>query len=74
MKAIQFHEFGDVDVLRLEDIPVPEPKQGEVLIRVQAAGVNADTLQRKTNTFTLLPYHLRQVEKFQARLRSWEKM
>ena len=41
MKAIQFHEFGDVDVLRLEDIPVPEPKQGEVLIRVQAAGVNA---------------------------------
>lgn len=47
MKAIQFHEFGDVDVLRLEDIPVPEPKQREVLIRVQAAGVNADTLQRK---------------------------
>jgi NADPH2:quinone reductase len=48
MKAIQLHEFGDFDVLRLEDIPVPEPKQGEVLIRVQAAGVNfADTLQRK---------------------------
>ena len=48
MKAIQFHEFGDVDVLRLEDIPTPEPKLGEVLIRVQAAGVNfADTLQRK---------------------------
>lgn len=48
MKAIQFHEFGDVDVLHLEDIPVPEPKQGEVLIRVQAAGVNfADTLVRK---------------------------
>jgi NADPH:quinone reductase len=48
MKAIQFHEFGDVDVLRLEDIPTPEPKSGEVLIRVQACGVNfADTLQRK---------------------------
>jgi NADPH:quinone reductase len=48
MKAIQFHEFGDVDVLRLEDIPTPEPKAEEVLIRVQACGVNfADTLQRK---------------------------
>lgn len=48
MKAIQFHEFGDVDVLRLEDIPTPEPKPGEVLIRVEATGVNfADTLQRK---------------------------
>jgi NADPH2:quinone reductase len=48
MKAVQFHAFGNVDVLRLEDILVPEPKSGEVLIRVQAAGVNfADTLQRK---------------------------
>ena len=48
MKAIQFHEFGEADVLRLEDIPVPEPKSGEVLIRVQATGVNfADILQRK---------------------------
>jgi hypothetical protein len=26
MKAVQFHEFGNVDVLRLEDIFVPEPK------------------------------------------------
>lgn len=48
MKAIQFHEFGDADVLHLVDIPVPEPKPGEVLIRVRAAGVNfGDTLQRQ---------------------------
>lgn len=48
MKAIQFHEYGDPAVLQLVDIPVPEPKSGEVLIRVQATGVNfADTLQRK---------------------------
>lgn len=50
MKAVQFHEFENVDVLRLEDILVPEPKSGEVLIRVQAAGVNADTLQRKNQS------------------------
>jgi NADPH:quinone reductase len=48
MKAIQFHEFGNVDVLRLEDIPTPELKPEEVLIKVQACGVNfADTLIRK---------------------------
>lgn len=48
MKAIQFHEYGDADVLRLEDISVPQPKPGEVLIRVEACGVNfADTLQRQ---------------------------
>lgn len=48
MRAIQFHEYGDADVLHLVDIPVPEPKPGEVLIRVQGTGVNfADTLQRK---------------------------
>lgn len=55
MKAIQFHEYGDPNVLRLEDIPVPEPKPGEVLIRVQATGVNfADTLQRK-NQYVYTP-------------------
>lgn len=60
MKAIQFHEFGDPDVLRVVDIPVSEPKPGEVLIRVQATGVNfVDTLQRKINTFILQHYHLR---------------
>jgi NADPH:quinone reductase len=48
MKAVQFHEFGNVDVLRLEDIPTPEPRSEEVVIKVQACGVNfADTLQRK---------------------------
>lgn len=55
MKAIQFHEFGDIDVLRLDDIPVPEPKSGEVLIRVQATGVNfSDILQRK-NQYIFTP-------------------
>lgn len=55
MKAIQFHEYGNPDVLRLVDIPVPEPKQGEVLIRVQSTGVNfADTLQRK-NQYVFTP-------------------
>jgi NADPH2:quinone reductase len=48
MRAIQVQEFGGPEVLRLADLPVPEPGGGEVLIRVSAAGINfADTHQRR---------------------------
>ncbi|MDP9799893.1 NADPH:quinone reductase-like Zn-dependent oxidoreductase [Catenuloplanes nepalensis] len=40
MKAIRLHEHGGPEVLRYEDVPTPEPKPGEVLVRVHAAGVN----------------------------------
>ncbi|MEU6139134.1 NADP-dependent oxidoreductase [Streptomyces sp. NPDC047081] len=40
MRAIRLHEHGGPEVLRYEDVPVPEPKPGEVLVRVHAAGVN----------------------------------
>ena len=40
MKAIRFHEFGEAKVLVHEDVPKPEAKAGEVLVRVRAAGVN----------------------------------
>ena len=41
MKAVRFHEYGGPDVLRYEDAPRPEPKAGELLVRVRAAAVNA---------------------------------
>lgn len=40
MKAAVFSEFGGTDVLRVVDVPVPEPAQGEVLVRVRAASLN----------------------------------
>jgi NADPH:quinone reductase-like Zn-dependent oxidoreductase len=40
MKAVRLHEYGGPDVLRYDDVPVPEPKPGEVLVRVHAVGVN----------------------------------
>ena len=47
VKAIRLHACGGPDVIRLEEIPVPEAQPGEVLIRVQAAGVNfLDPYQR----------------------------
>jgi len=40
MKAIQIHAFGGPEVLKLENVPRPEPGAGQVLVRVHAAGVN----------------------------------
>ncbi len=40
MKAIRVHEVGGPDVLRYEDVPVPTPGPGQVLIRVEAIGLN----------------------------------
>lgn len=40
MKAIRFHAFGGPGVLQHDDVPVPELKSGEVLVRVHAVGIN----------------------------------
>lgn len=40
MKAAVFDEFGGPEVLRIAELPVPEPGAGEVLLRVRAAGLN----------------------------------
>ncbi len=47
MKTIVIREAGGPDMLTLTELPVPEPRHGEVLIEVAAAGVNRpDVLQR----------------------------
>ncbi len=40
MKAIQINETGGPEVLRLVELPIPHPGPGQVLIRVEATGVN----------------------------------
>lgn len=48
MKAVRFLQHGGPEVLQLEDIPKPSPQPGQVLLRVEAAGVNyADTVRRR---------------------------
>jgi NADPH:quinone reductase-like Zn-dependent oxidoreductase len=41
MKAIVYHKYGSPDVLRLEEVPKPIPRDDEVLVKVHGASVNA---------------------------------
>jgi NADPH:quinone reductase-like Zn-dependent oxidoreductase len=40
MKAVRFDEYGDLDVLKVIEVPTPEPGPGQVLVQVKAAGIN----------------------------------
>ena len=40
MRAVRYDEYGGIDVLRVDEVPVPEPGPGEVLVKVAAAGIN----------------------------------
>jgi NADPH:quinone reductase-like Zn-dependent oxidoreductase len=40
MKAVVFRDFGPPEVLRLEEVPTPQPRSGHVLVKVLATGLN----------------------------------
>src|SRR6266700_843805 len=59
MKAIRFHEYGGFEVLKYEDVPLPEPQPGEVLIQVRAASVNPfDVALREGWLASMIPLQL----------------
>ncbi|MER6512936.1 NADP-dependent oxidoreductase [Nonomuraea sp. NPDC001636] len=39
-KAVRYDEFGGIEVLRVDEVDRPVPESGQVLVRVQAAGIN----------------------------------
>ena len=50
MKAVVITQFGDPEVLAVQERPMPEPQTGQVLLQVHAAGINRpDVFQRKGN-------------------------
>lgn len=58
MKALRFHETGDLSKLKLEDVPIPEPKPGELLVQVKAAAINPSDIKNicgKMKEITTLP-------------------
>lgn len=59
MKAIVHHDYGSPDVLRLEEIEKPDPKDDEVLVRVRAASLNP----LDWHYLRGLPYFLRAAER-----------
>ena len=52
MKAVRIHEFGDLDVLKWEDIDRPTPRPSQVLIQVDSAGVNYADLMRRQGGYS----------------------
>lgn len=40
MKAVRIGTFGGPDVLSIEDLPIPEPREDEFLVKIHAASVN----------------------------------
>ena len=52
MKTVRFHRTGGPEVLIYEDVPTPSPGESEVLIRVEAVGLNfADVLRRRGDDY-----------------------
>ncbi|WP_122664806.1 NAD(P)H-quinone oxidoreductase [Pseudomonas viridiflava] len=51
MKAIIIENFGDADVLKLQDAPSPEVRPTDLLVRVYAAGVNRADLTHRTGGY-----------------------
>ena len=57
MKAAVIHKFGNVDVLKYEEIPTPKPRPGHILIKVLAAGINRlDHYIREGSVVPELPF------------------
>ena len=59
MKAVVIHRYGPPDVLQYEDVPDPQPRDGEIRVRVHAATVNRGSMSaapgKRANEGIVLP-------------------
>ena len=55
MKAIRVKEFGGPEVMKLVEVPMPQPGPGEVLVRIHAAGVNPVETYIRAGTYPRKP-------------------
>ncbi|MFL5459355.1 MAG: quinone oxidoreductase family protein [Gemmatimonadales bacterium] len=57
MKAIRIHETGGPEVLRLEEVPDPQPEPGEAVVRVEAIGLNFIEVYQRAGLYrSALPF------------------
>jgi NADPH2:quinone reductase len=55
MKAICVHEFGDPEVMRIEDVPDPRSAPGQVVVRIKAVGVNQVDTYIRAGIYSIKP-------------------
>ena len=60
MRAMVFDHYGEPNVMSLRDVPVPEPQDGEVLIRVGYAGVNPSDSKARSGQIARAGYRYRE--------------
>jgi NADPH:quinone reductase len=57
MKAIRIHSLGGPEVMKLEEVPDPQPGEGQAVVRIEAAGVNYVDVYFRTGLYkTPLPF------------------
>lgn len=54
-RVVRFHEIGDPEVLKIDDVEVPAPKPGEVQIRTKALGLNRAEVMFRTGQYVTPP-------------------
>ena len=55
MKAIQVHQFGGPEVLKLEEIATPKPASAQVLVRIRGVGVNPYDTYMRSGGYAIKP-------------------
>lgn len=55
MRAIRVAQFGEPEVLKLEEVPTPTPAAGQVLVHVRAVGVNPYETYMRAGTYPIKP-------------------
>lgn len=55
MRAIRVSNFGGPEVMRLDDVPDPQPGPGDIVVRIRAAGVNPVDAYLRTGTYARKP-------------------
>jgi NADPH:quinone reductase-like Zn-dependent oxidoreductase len=55
IRSVRIHEFGGPEVLRVEEVEVEEPSDGEVRIRIRAIGINRTEITLRSGRLPAKP-------------------